>query len=60
MISPYLVHFPDAEPRIIMHASGAPPKPGELLITGWVVDRQIPATETTEYDVEVWVKPLAA
>ena len=60
MLSPCLVHFPDGEPRIIMHASDAPPKLGEVLIVGWVVDRQAPAVETEDYDVELWVRPIAA
>ena len=61
MLSPCLVHFPDREPRIVMHVSDAPPRPGELLITGWVVERQAYAAEPTEeYNVEVWVRPLAA
>jgi hypothetical protein len=44
-----------------MYDSDATPKPGELLITGWVVERQAPADATKpEYDMEIWVKPIAA
>lgn len=56
-----LIHFPDREPRIVMHVGDATPRPGELLISGWVVERQTPADEEKrEYDVEVWVRPIAA
>ena len=57
---PMLVHFPDREPRIVMHFSDTPPGPGQLLISGWVVERQAAAEEPDGYDVEVWVKLLAA
>ena len=61
MLSPCLVHFPDREPRIVMHAGDGMPRPGELLIPGWVVERQAVAEETAQdYDVEIWVKPIAA
>ena len=55
-----MVHFPDREPRIVMHFSEAPPRVGELLISGWVVERQAAAEVPDGYDVEVWVRPLAA
>ncbi len=45
-----------------MDFSGREPKPGELVIAGWVVDRQAPAGPDAEgkYALEVWVKPIAA
>ena len=55
-----LVHFPDREPRIVMHFSDTPPGPGQLLISGWVVERQTAGEKPDEYEAEVWVRPLAA
>ena len=58
---PCLVHFPDREPRIVMYVSEAIPRPGDVLISGWVVERQAVADEEKDgYDMEVWVTPLAA
>jgi len=60
-MTPCLVHFPDREPRIIMHDGDAMPRPGEMLITGWIVDRHAIVEEArADHDVEVWVKPIAA
>ena len=57
-----LIHFPDREPRIVMHIGDSTPTPGELLITGWVVDRQAARGDDAklEYDLDAWVKPIAA
>ena len=61
MLSPCLVHFPDRDPRIVLHAGDGLPRLGEVLISGWVVERQAVVDEaTTGYDIEVWVKPMAA
>ena len=62
-MSPWLVHFPDATaPQVVMDFSGRDPELGQLVIAGWVVDRkQAPAPEaSSEYAIEVWVKPIAA
>jgi hypothetical protein len=59
---PCLVHFPDRESRIVMYDSHATPKPGDVLIAGWAVERQTPAPDAVrpDYDLEIWVKPTAA
>lgn len=59
----WLVHFPHTSaPQVVMDFSGREPKPGELVIAGWVVDRQEPPGPDVEgeYAREVWVKPIAA
>jgi len=44
-----------------MHDGDAMPRPGEMLITGWIVDRHAIVEEArADHDVEVWVKPIAA
>ena len=45
-----------------MDFSGRDPEPGQLVIAGWVVDRKsVPAPDvSSEYALEVWVKPIAA
>ena len=45
-----------------MDFSGNVPARGQLVITGWVVDRQAPAGPDAQdkYALEVWVKPIAA
>ena len=62
-MSPWLVHFPDTTaPQVVMDFSGTDPQPGQLVIAGWVVDRkQAPAPDvSSEYALEVWVRPIAA
>ena len=45
-----------------MDFSGCDPEPGQLVIAGWVVDRKSAPTPdvSSEYALEVWVKPIAA
>ena len=60
-MTPCLVHFPDRDPRIVMCLGDSMPRPGEMLLSGWIVDRHAIVVEAkADYDVEVWVKPIAA
>jgi hypothetical protein len=62
-MSPWLIHFPDvAEPYVVMDFSGREPKPGEVVIAGWVVDRKAPPGPDgpSDYALEIWVKPSIA
>ena len=62
-MAPWLVHFPDTTaPQVVMDFSGRDPKPGEVVIAGWVVDRKAPPGPDVQgdYALEVWVKPIAA
>jgi hypothetical protein len=59
-MTPWLVRFPNIDqPKIVMDFSGTAPAKGQEIISGWVVDRQLPAAPDArdEYQLEVWVKP---
>jgi hypothetical protein len=59
-LTPWLVRFPDdRDPKIVIDFSGTTPTKGQEIISGWVVDRQEPATPDTrdEYRLQVWVTP---
>jgi hypothetical protein len=60
MLSPCLVHFPDLQPRVVMYAGDAMPRPGDELISGWIVTRHNAAEQAAsheDYDYEIWVTP---
>jgi hypothetical protein len=45
-----------------MDFSGRDPRPGQEIISGWLIEREAPAGPDAEgqYEREVWVKPVAA
>ena len=60
---PLLVHFPDADPRVVMHASEVQLVPGDELLSGWFItyNNQVDSgNRPDECECEVWVAPLAA
>ena len=44
-----------------MNPTETTPRPGDELISGWIVERQVAAAPeaTDEYDIEIWVTPKA-
>jgi hypothetical protein len=61
-VVPLLVHFPDGDPRVVMHVSEVQLVPGDELLSGWFITRNDPVDSDRPdgCECEVWVAPLAA
>lgn len=61
-VVPLLVHFPDGDPRVVMHVSEVQLVPGDELLSGWFITRNDPVDwdRPDGCECEVWVAPLAA